>query len=245
MIDDSFMTAVFDGRIPETSVLIETILERKDISLVSVKSQFHISNLYGKEIRLDILSKDNTGKTYHFEVQRDIEGASAQRARFTGALIDTTLLNKGQKYEDMSERYTIFITEKDIFHKNIPLYHVEYKIEELDNLSFGDGSHIIYVNGTFQDLNTQIGQLMHDFFCDKANDIINPVLRERVRYLKETEGGRKEMCEIMENLINEEKIELAKNAIAKGNLSVEEIADVLDLPLTLVRELAQMNTVCA
>ena len=86
---------------------------------------------------------------------------------------------------------------------------------------------------------------MHDFFCDKANDIINPVLRERVRYLKETEGGRKEMCEIMENLINEEKIELAKNAIAKGNLSVEEIADVLDLPLTLVRELAQMNTVCA
>ena len=86
---------------------------------------------------------------------------------------------------------------------------------------------------------------MHDFFCDKANDIINPVLRERVRYLKETEGGRKEMCEIMENLINEEKIELAKNAIAKGNLSVEEIADVLDLPLSLVRELAQMNTVCA
>ena len=53
------------------------------------------------------------------------------------------------------------------------------------------------------------------------------------------------MCEIMENLINEEKIDLAKNAIAKGNLSVEEIADVLDLPLTLVRELAQMNTVCA
>ena len=86
---------------------------------------------------------------------------------------------------------------------------------------------------------------MHDFFCDKANDIINPVLRERVRYLKETEGGRKEMCEIMENLINEEKIELANIAIAKGNLSVEEIADVLDLPLSLVRELAQMNTVCA
>ena len=43
-----------------------------------------------------------------------------------------------------------------------------------------------------------------------ASEIINPLLRERVHYLKETEGGREEMCQIMENRINEEKIELAK-----------------------------------
>jgi len=54
------------------------------------------------------------------------------------------------------------------------------------------------------------------FFCDKADDIINPILRKRVKYLKETEGGNEEMCEIMENRINEEKIELAKEAIKKN-----------------------------
>ena len=47
------------------------------------------------------------------------------------------------------------------------------------------------------------------------------------------------MCQIMENRINEEKIELAKEAIQKGNLTLEQIADVLKLPLAFVQELAK------
>lgn len=45
------------------------------------------------------------------------------------------------------------------------------------------------------------------------------------------------MSEIMKNRINEEKIELAKRAIARGDLSLEDIAITLDLPLELVRAL--------
>lgn len=47
------------------------------------------------------------------------------------------------------------------------------------------------------------------------------------------------MCQIMENRINEEKIELAKEAIQKGNLTLEQIADVLKLPLAFVQKLAK------
>jgi len=47
------------------------------------------------------------------------------------------------------------------------------------------------------------------------------------------------VCQIMENRINEEKIELAKEAIQKGNLTLEQIADVLKLPLAFVQELAK------
>ena len=43
----------------------------------------------------------------------------------------------------------------------------------------------------------------------------------------------------MENRINEEKIELAKDAIRKGELSLEQIADVLKMPLAFVQELAR------
>ena len=86
---------------------------------------------------------------------------------------------------------------------------------------------------------------MHDFSCRRAEEILNPILRERVRILKETEGGRQEVCQIMENRINEEKIELAKNAIKKGKLTLEQIADVLELPLAFVQELAKNNTVNA
>ena len=88
-------------------------------------------------------------------------------------------------------------------------------------------------------------QLMHDFSCKKAEDILSPILRERVRVLKETEGGRQEVCQIMENRINEEKIELAKNAIKKGSLTLEQIADVLELPLAFVQELAKTTPIYA
>ena len=84
--------------------------------------------------------------------------------------------------------------------------------------------------------------MMHDFFCVNADEIINPLLKERVKYLKETEGGRNQMCAIMENRLNEEKIELAKQAIKRGKLSLEDIAETIGLPLAFVEELARQKT---
>ena len=50
MIDDTFLSAVFDGRIEETELLLRIILEREDIIVESVKAQFFFSNIYGHEI---------------------------------------------------------------------------------------------------------------------------------------------------------------------------------------------------
>jgi len=238
MFDDTFMSAVFDGKTEETEFLIRVILGRDDILVRESKAQFFMSNIYGRGVRLDILASDTNGNSYHFEVERSKGRASVQRARFTGAMVDSRLLRKGQDFKEIPERYTIFITEEDFFGAGLPLYHAENKVEELDNQPLGDASHIIYVNGTYNDTDNLIGSLMHDFSCKNAKDMINPILRERVRVLKETEGGREEVCQIMENLINEEKIELAKEAIKKGK-PVEEIADILNLPLAFVEELAR------
>ena len=243
MFDDTFMSAVFDGHIEETGMLLKIVLERDDIDVISSKAQYFISNLNYRETRLDIYAVDNNCNSYHVEVQRDLVGASVQRARFTGALVDSRLLKKGQDYIEIPERYTIFITEDDKFGDGIPAYHAENTVVEKDHMPLGDGSHIIYINGQYRNTDTPIGELMHDFFCSSADDILNPILRERVKYLKETEGGNDEMCEIMEKRINEEKIELAKEAIKKNNLTLDQIADVLKLPLTFVEEIARQVTV--
>ena len=83
---------------------------------------------------------------------------------------------------------------------------------------------------------------MHDFSCENPDDMINPLLRERVRFLKENEGGKDSMCDIMENLMEKrsrnDRIEFAKQAIAEGELSLESIAKVLHLSLATVQELA-------
>lgn len=243
MFDDTFMSAVFDGRIAETELLLRVVLNQDNIQVESSKSQFSISNIYGHEMKLDILARDHRGKAYNVEVQRVLSGASVQRARFNGAMVDVTLLKKGEPHQNLPDRYTIFITEDDMFGKELPAYHACNKIDELDNAPLGDGGFIVYVNGQFRNTDTPIGKLMHDFFCVNADEILNPLLKDRVKYLKETEGGRKEMCEIMENLmesrIKEEKIALAKKEIALGELTLAQIARTLQLPLAFVEELAK------
>ena len=154
----------------------------------------------------------------------------------------------------MPDRYTIFITEEDKFGKGLPVYHIENTITELGDIPFLNGGHIIYVNGEYRDLATPIGQLMHDFACTQARDILNPVLRERVRYLKESEGGNAEMCELVEEYAEKRakryaeeremqvKMRTAKNCIDNTNLPLEDIAKCVELPLATVEELARGRT---
>lgn len=45
------------------------------------------------------------------------------------------------------------------------------------------------------------------------------------------------MSKIMEQLLNEEKIEAAKRMLERGKMTKEEIAEDLDLPLSVVERL--------
>ena len=254
MFDDTLMNAVFDSRIEETQVLIQIILGRDDIRVISTKTQEEFINVYGRRVTLDIIARDADNKLYNIEVQRDKYKAPPQRARFHAAVTDITLLKDRQPFKEMPDRYTIFITEEDKFGKGLPMYHVENVIKELDDEPFQDGGHIIYVNGEYRDPATPVGQLMHDFACIQARDILNPVLRERVRYLKETKGGNAEMCELVEEYAEKRakryaeeremqvKMRNAKNFIDNTNLPLEDIAKCVELPLATVEEIARGRT---
>ena len=115
---------------------------------------------------------------------------------------------------------------------------------------FGDGAHILYVNGEYRNLEHPVGSLMHDFNCKDAKDMVNPLLAEEVRYLKETEGGRSQMSRILEEMRNEvaEKAKAEGNQekavstslklLVRGRDSMEEIAEITGLSLEEVRKLA-------
>lgn len=163
----------------------------------------------------------------------------------------------------MVDTYVIFITENDKFGKGIPLYHVERRIKEMEYALFGDGAHIIYVNGEYRNMEHPVGSLMHDFNCKEAKDMVNPLLAEEVRYLKETEGGRSQMCRLLEEMRNEtaekakaegkaegraegkaeERVSTALKMLARGRDSIEEIAEMTGLSLEEVQKLADKQTV--
>lgn len=146
MFDDTLMNAVFDRHIAETEVLIQIILGRYDIRVISTKTQEEFINVYGRMVTLDIIARDTDNKLYNIEVQRDKYKASPQRAR----------------------------------------------------------------------------------------------------YLKESEGGNAEMCELVEEYAEKkamrEKMKNAKKLIALNKLTLQEIAESLDLSLATVEELAKGRT---
>ena len=86
---------------------------------------------------------------------------------------------KGEDFDALVDTYVIFITERDRYGAGLPLYHVERTVTELKNKMFGDGAHIIYVNGAFRDLEHPVGRLMHDMNCTDPSEMLNPLLAKR------------------------------------------------------------------
>lgn len=114
-------------------------------------------------------------------------------------MIDTKMLKAGQEFKEIHDSYVIFITASDVIGAGCPLYHIDRMIKET-GAYFGDGSHIIYVNGSYKDDSDPIGKLMHDFRCMSSADMFYPQLAKQVKYFKETEGGREIMCQVFEEL---------------------------------------------
>lgn len=70
---------------------------------------------------------------------------------------------------------------------NQAIYHIQRYVETNEgNEAFGDGSHILYVNGKYRG-NDEIGKLMHDFSCTNPDDINYEILAKKARYFKQDE----------------------------------------------------------
>lgn len=246
LLDDNFMTIVFDRNIEATEFLLNTILERNDMKVIKVVAQREYKSPItgGRSIILDIYAEDSEGKVYDIEVQRADEGADVHRARFHSSMLDSKLLKEKQKFNEIHDSYVIFITENDYMRLGLPMYHIERTVQETGRL-FGDGSHIIYVNGSYKNDADPVGKMMHDFRCTSAADMFCPELAEPVRHFKETEGGRIQMCKAVEEFgekiaaerVEEEKKLFAVKMLKAGKYALEEIANLTGLTLAEVQKL--------
>lgn len=238
LLDDDLMTLVFDRNIEATELLLRVILQRADIKVIETVAQREYKNPMtgGRSITIDIYAVDGEGKNYDIEVQRASAGADGHRARFHSSMLDTRMLKAKQGFKELHDSYVIFITANDVMGAGRSLYHVDRVVEET-GAYFGDGSHIIYVNGSYKDDNDPIGKLMHDFRCTSSVDMFYPILASQVKYFKETEGGQEIMCKIFEDLAEKradekvlnEKIQLVKNLMASMKWTAEQAMTAMNL----------------
>ncbi|MBR4196122.1 MAG: PD-(D/E)XK nuclease family transposase [Synergistaceae bacterium] len=251
LMDDFFMRLFFRDNIPCAERMLRVILNRPDIVVESVKVQYVLTaGDNSRSVRLDIWAREKNGTQIDAEIQNDSSGASPQRARYNSAMLDVNILKPGEPYSVLKTRKSIviFITEKDVLGSGEPIYLID-RIIRKSGKPFGDGSHIVYVNGSCQDISTELGRLMHDFHCVRPEDMFDPVFADKAGEMKgvkevgvlddwerEVEARGEARGKALGIAIQSESI--AQNLVRLGTIALDEIAKACGLPLQRVQELA-------
>ena len=236
LFDDELMGRVFDRNAKATELVLRLILGR-NIKVISVNGQKEIRNVNvgGRNIILNVHAIDVAGEEMNIEVQGGSEGAHVRRARYHSSMLDTGMLKESQPLKELKDSYVIFIYKRDKFGKGLPLYHVDRYIKETEE-TFGDGSHIIYVNGSYNG-DDAIGKLVSDFHQTDSEKMYYSELADGVEHYKETEKGRGNMSEAVEKYAREyaeecvivEKITSVKNLMNNMKLTLEQALNALGI----------------
>ena len=252
LMDDDFMSKCLENAPECIELMLRIILGKKDLKVVKSQTEYPIKSLQGRGVRFDVFACDSEGREYDIEMQRANDGAEPKRARYNSALMDANALKSGEDFGRLRDTYVIFITENDVMGGGQEVYHVNRKIEELSCGNFGDGTHIIYVNGATRGA-TEIGRLVHDLLCRDAAKMYFDVLRKQVSQFKNSEEGRRTMCEAVERIAErraaesraegkregkrETMLATAMRMLKDGVLALKDIARYSGLSLAQVRKL--------
>ena len=247
LIDDDFFSKCFDNDTACVQLVLQIVLDKPDLNVVDVRTQVFVENLLNRSVRLDVLATDSEGRKFNIEIQRSDKGAGRKRARYNSSMMDVNLLEKGNDFEALPETYVIFITENDVIGLGEAIYEIERCFVK-SGKRFGDGSHILYVNGSYRD-DSPVGKLMHDFSCTDPSDMCYNVLADRARFFKESKEGIAVMCKVLDDMRrqsyqegmaegkNKNRKETALNLLKLGTISLDDISFATGLSLDEVKKL--------
>ncbi len=251
LMDDDFMSKCLENAPECIELILQIVLGKKDLKVVKSQTEYPIKSLQGRGVRFDVFARDSKGREYDIEIQRSDFGADVKRARYNSSLMDANALKVGEDISKLRDTYVIFITENDVMKRGQDMYMFD-RVDRKSGLDLGDGAHIVYVNGMWRG-NDALGRLMHDFNCSDAADMKFDMLKRQVGRFKNSEEGRRIMCEAMERIAaraeahgeargeargkREAMVAVAKRLIANGRLMLREIAECSGLSLAQVKKL--------
>ncbi len=132
--------------------VLSIFMDEPDIELAEVKVEQVVLNRVGKRaIRLDAWARSVDERQFNMEMQNDTESDDIRkRSRFYQGLLDTPILKSGKKtrYRQLPSTVIIFITQDDIFKRDLAKYTFTERCKELDDLDLEDGTTKIFLNLT-------------------------------------------------------------------------------------------------
>ena len=236
---------------------LSIILAEPDIELVEVKVEQVVLNKVGKRaIRLDAWARSKDQRQFNMEMQNDSQNDDLRkRSRYYQSMIDTPILKSGKetRYKNLPSTVIIFITQDDIFGKNLAKYTFKECCKEVENLELEDGTTKIFLNMTSKNGSQELISLlqyMKDTRIENPNIIVKDSrileLDEIVQEVKSSEEWEAVKMNILEIGIERgiEKGEqrklmtLVKKKMEKG-CTVEEMADMLEESVESIRSIIE------
>lgn len=192
------------------------ILDESDLKLKEVKVEQVILNKSGKRaIRLDAWAQDVRDRRFDMEMQNETGGDDVRRrSRFYQSMIDTPILKSGKdtRYKNLPSTAIIFITQDDIFGRDLALYTFTERCEEVPELLLEDGTSKIFLNMTSKNGRPELISLLQYMKCTTLDNANVMVKDERILHLDRivNEVRQSEEWEAVEMNIFEMGIERGK-----------------------------------
>ncbi len=248
--------------------VIERLLHIKVDHLEYPELQKVISPYYtSRGIRLDVYVKDSD-RVFDIEMQSTPQDALEKRMRYYQSMLDIDDLIRGSSYDELKESYVIFICKSSPFKKDKPDWnHSVYKMETMcrdyPDLIFNDSAYKLIYNAsaykTEKDpelrafLNFVCRNNADDNFTRKITSLIDKIKQNEINkteymsmniheYDKFRAGKKEGIAEGLKQGTlagaRQKAIEAAKKLLKMNVLSVEQIAEAVNLPVEQVKSLA-------
>ena len=236
---------------------LSIILDEPDLKLAEVEVEQVVLNKSGKRaIRLDAWARDTQGRRINTEMQNETSADDVRRrARFYQGMLDTPLLKAGKetRYKHLPSTVIIFITQEDIFGRDLAKYTFTEQCEEAADLPLEDGTKKIFLNMTSKNGRPELISLLQYMknttlenpeitVRDKRLDTLDEIVKE-VKQSEEWEAVKMNILEIGIEKGRQEGLKQGIRAMIQDNLEegVEEsrICVKLQKNFSLTREAAE------
>lgn len=218
LMEDAFSSVVFEDKQALQDVL-RIFLGIRDLEIRSVITQKSIRNLYGHSSVLDVWAKDFERRQINLEIQNKDVDDHVRRTRFVQGQMDTHSFPKGMTYREMPELFLIFLTRNDFLCSGTWKVEVYRMMYGKPGFPIPNGVHEYYINLEHPPESEDARWLLEYIknTNDPGIDVSSfPHLAERVNYLKEEEGGKENMGEVMDQIWKMGEVAGMEKGIEKG-----------------------------
>lgn len=225
IIDDALFRLIAE-REGVCQEILRTLLDLPELTVVKVTAQSVVKSLH-REITLDALCILKDGEYVNVEMQKGSSNDDIARTRFHASAITSAYTPKGTDFSDIPQVTILYITEYDALNNNRAVTHVKRCMESNQGyVPVTDKEDIFFANTTVKEQTSKSKLLQLFLRKDAFDDADFPETSKAVKYFKETEGGRSEMCKAVEDLamdfVKEERINAICNMFELG-LTREQI----------------------